>query len=320
MRLLIVIVNYRTARLVIDCLHSLAEQVAAVGSCRVVVTDNASGDDSVSVLQSAIEDNHWSSWVKLVPLDHNGGFAYGNNQAIRPALKSQDPPQYVLLLNPDTIARPGAVMALLEFLESRPDVGIAGARLEFPDGTPQATACRFPSMLGEIENTVRLGVVTRLLDKWVMAPPVPREARPVDWVSGACLIARRDVFEQVGLMDEGYFMYYEEVDFCLRAKHAGWSCWYVPAARVIHLIGQSSAPVDPSQPRRRRPRYWFASRKHYYRNHFGRARTFIGDIVWALGYGSYRVRRLIQRKPDIDNVGMLWDFIRYNFFSRHAAK
>src|SRR4051812_23729177 len=110
MKLLVVIVNYRTASLAIDCLRSLAPELAEIDDrVRVVVTDNASGDDSVPRLQKAIDENNWSAWTSVLPLPTNGGFAYGNNMGIRPGLEGDDKPDYVLLLNPDTLIRPGAV-------------------------------------------------------------------------------------------------------------------------------------------------------------------------------------------------------------------
>src|SRR4051812_46672849 len=125
MRLLIVIVNYRTAALTVDCLRSLAAEIQSLpAGTRVVVTDNASGDDSVEQLNRAVRDNGWSDWAGVMPLPRNGGFAWGNNEAVRPALQSQDPPDYVLLLNPDTLVRPGAVSALLEFMDAHPAAGI----------------------------------------------------------------------------------------------------------------------------------------------------------------------------------------------------
>src|SRR5438045_3361368 len=144
MRLLIVIVNYRTADLVIDCLRSLAPEVGSIrgGGVRVVVTDNLSGDDSIERIERSIRNNNWSAWATLLPLPKNGGFAYGNDEAIRPALAWDDPPQYVLLLNPDTVVRGGSVRALLEFMDRQRDAGIAGSRLEDPDGTPQRSAFR----------------------------------------------------------------------------------------------------------------------------------------------------------------------------------
>ena len=315
MTLLIVIVNYRTADLTIDCLRSLQDEVGSLDGTRVVVTDNASGDDSVARLATAILENGWGDWATILPLDQNGGFAYGNNAAIRPALQEADPPCFVLLLNPDTIVRPGALKALVVFMEGRPDIGIVGSRLEEPDGTPQQSAFRFPSVLGELEGGVRLGPVSRLLHRWAAFQPIPEEPGPVDWVAGASMIIRRQVFESIGLLDEGYFMYFEEVDFCRRARRAGWPCWYAPSSRVVHLVGQSSGVTDPrAVPERKRlPGYWFLARRRYFLSHHGRIKTLLADLAWSLGYVSYRARRLLQRRPNTDPRLLLWDFIRFNF-------
>ena len=314
MRLLIVIVNYRTASLTIDCLRSLAPEIPALPpGTRVVVTDNAGGDDSVERITAAIRDNGWAAWAQLMPLPRNGGFAYGNNQAIRPALDSQDPPDYVLLLNPDTVVRPGAVRALLDFMDANPAAGIAGSRLEHPDGKAQRSAFRFPGALSELEEGLRLSAVSRLLNRFVVAPPPPTDARRVDWVAGASMIVRRAVFEAVGLMDERYFMYYEEVDFCRRAHRAGWPCWYVPASRVVHLVGQSSGVTDEKKPKKRQPEYWFASRRRYFRTHTGLVRTFLADTFFVLGHALYKATVVARRRPANDPVGLLGDFVRYNF-------
>jgi N-acetylglucosaminyl-diphospho-decaprenol L-rhamnosyltransferase len=313
MELLIVIVNYRSADLTLDCLGSLESEVGTVPGTRVVVTDNASGDGSARRLEDAVHANGWGGWATVRPLERNGGFAAGNNAAIRPALAGDDPPRYVLLLNPDTVVRPGALRALVDFMEGRPDVGIAGSRLEEPDGTPQRSAFRFPTVLGELEGGLRLGLASRALSGWVVAPEVPAEAGPIDWVAGACMIIRRAVFDAIGPLDEGYFMYFEEVDFCHRARLAGWPCWYVPAARVVHLVGQTSGVTDPKAARRRRPGYWFLARRRYFLGHYGRARTLLADLAWALGYASYRARSLVQRKTADDAQYLLWDFIRFNF-------
>lgn len=315
MSLLVIIVNYRTADLVIDCLRSLEPELAGQPGARVVVTDNASGDGSVAQLEEAVIVNGWGGWAVIQPLDRNGGFAAGNNAAIEPALAMAEPPRYVLLLNPDTIVRPGAIGALLVFLEAHPWVGLAGSRLEDPDGTPQRSAFRFPTVLSELENGLRFGLVSRLLNRWIVAPPVPAVAGPTDWVAGACLIVRREVFEAIGLLDEGYFMYFEEVDFCRRARQAGWPCWYVPSARVVHLVGQSSGVTNTKGQRRRRPSYWFVARRRYFRTHLGRGRTLLADLAWSVGYATYRVRCVLQRKPAGDPPHLLGDFLRHNLLA-----
>jgi N-acetylglucosaminyl-diphospho-decaprenol L-rhamnosyltransferase len=315
MNLLIVIVNYRSSGLAIDCLRSLEAEVLAVPGSRAVVVENASGDDSADRLAAAIVENGWSSWVELVIAPRNGGFAAGNNVAIAPALASPSPPDYVWLLNPDTVVRPGALVELVGFLERRPDVGLAGSRLEHDDGTQQLSAFRFPTVLGELEGGLRYGKVTRLLERHVVAMlPMPSAEKRVDWVAGASLLVRREVFEAIGLLDEGYFMYYEEVDFCLKASRAGWPCWYVPGSKVVHLIGQSSGVTKASEGRRRRPRYWFDARKRFFVVNHGRATAIAADVTHTLAFGAYRLKESLLFKPNYDPEWMLWDFIRYNFF------
>ncbi|CAN5904414.1 glycosyltransferase family 2 protein [soil metagenome] len=313
-QVLVVIVNYRTADLAIDCLRSLEAEVAENPGTRVVLVDNASGDGSTDRLSAAVAEQGWGPWASILSAAHNGGFAAGNNLAIRPALEGPSPPRFVLLLNPDTLVRPGALRALIDFMDSHPAIGLAGSRLEDPDGTPQRSAFRFPTVLGELEGGLRLGLVSRLLKRWVVAPPVPESKGPVDWVAGASLIVRREAFETIGLLDEGYFMYFEEVDFCLRARRAGWPCWYVPESRVVHLVGQSSGVTASQHARRRLPDYWFRSRRRFFLAHYGLARTALADLAWASGYALYRVRRVLQRKPDRDPEYLFWDFLRHNFF------
>ena len=125
----IVIVNYRTPELVIDCLRSLVDEVRAEPGCRVTVVDNASGDESSNRITATIQANGWSSWVEFLALDHNGGFAFGNNAAIRPLLRRPGAPDFFHLLNPDTVVQSGAVSTLLDFMEAHPRAGIAGGRV-----------------------------------------------------------------------------------------------------------------------------------------------------------------------------------------------
>ncbi len=310
MNLAIIIVNYKTAPLVIDCLRSLQDQLQL--GWHVYLTDNASPDDSVAILRGAIAENHWESWCTLMPLQKNGGFAYGNNAALQTALALEQSPPFYLLLNPDTVVRPGAIAALLDYAAAYPQAGIFGSRLEDSDGTPQRSAFRFPGVLSELEGSVRLGAVSRLLHRYVVAPPVSALAGACDWVAGASFLVRSGVFAAIGLMDEDYFMYYEEVDFCLRARQAGWACHYVPASRVVHLVGQSSGVTDKRQANRRRPAYWFESRRRYLLKHLGRGKTLLADSLAMIGFTLWRLRRWLQRKPDTDPQYFLRDFWRHS--------
>ena len=311
--LLIVVVNYRSAELAIDCLRSLELEVAARPGLHVALVENASGADQVERLATEIRQRGWATWVTLIAADRNGGFAAGNNVAVRWSLGWSRPPELFWLLNPDTVVRPGALAALAGFLDRRPEVGLVGSRLEHPDGTPQNSAFRFPSILGEVEEGFRLGPVSRLLRDRAVVGPIADEPQPVDWVAGASLLIRRAVFEAVGLLDERYFMYYEEVDLCRRARDAGWPCWYVPESRVVHLVGRSSDVTSAAGARKRRPAYWFEARNRYFRTHHGRAGSWAANVLHWGAFATYRLRRLVQRKPDNDPRLMLWDLFRHNF-------
>lgn len=312
--LLVVVLNYKTANLTIDCLRSLAPEVGALQNARVAVADNASGDGSATQIAEAIASEGWSEWATFIPLDRNGGYAFGNNAPIRQALSEPNPPDYILLLNPDTVVRPGALTALVEFMDSHPEAGIAGSRLEDPDGTPQQSAFRFHTLASEFDFGCRFGPITKLLAKWIVAPPVPQETCQTGWVAGASMIVRRQVFEAVGLLDEGYFMYYEEMDFCLQATKAGWSCWYVPASRVVHLVGQSSGVNNFKPQAKPLPQYWYDSRRRYFVKNYGWLYAALTDLLWASGFISWRIRRVIQRKPDTDPPNMLSNFMSNSVF------
>lgn len=307
MRLLIVIVNYRTADLTLGSLESLASEVGPLDA-RVVVVDGASGDGSAERLDAEIKSRGWWSWVSLMPLTRNGGFAFGNNAAIRPALLESHPPEYILLLNPDTVVQPGALAAMTAFMQTRPLVGIVGCRLRNADGSSQRSAFRFPTILGEIEQSVRLGLVTSLLSRWVIAPPEAEEACRVDWVSGACMLVRAKVFQRLGLLDDGYFMYFEETDFCIRARRERWECWYVPQASVVHLVGQASGG-------KRLPAYVFESRRRYFVKNHGRVYAAAADFAWTCGHVIWKIQRAVRGLPDVDPPKTLTDFLRHSVFA-----
>lgn len=287
----IAIVNYRTADLTIDCLRALSQQVGDFLNLRVMVVDNNSGDNSDIKLASAIEGEGWGSWVNVIPLATNGGFAFGNNAVIRQALSLSESPDYVMLLNPDTVAQNGAIKALVEFMDAHPDVGIAGSRLKNPNGEEERSAHTFPSPLSELDGGVRLGMVSRLLHRYVVSPPVLSFAHPCDWVSGASMIIRRQVIEEIGLMDENYFLYFEEVDFCRRTINAGWQCWYVPESVVLHLEGASTGIRTRAK---RRAGYWYDSRRRFFIKHYGVAGLVAADILWFIGRLTYLLRKVLH--------------------------
>jgi GT2 family glycosyltransferase len=311
-RVLVIIVNYRTAQLTINCLRSLEAELAGNSDAEVVVVDNASGD--AAVLSRAVAENGWGGWAKVLVAERNGGFAYGNNVAIRAALQSPRPPDYFLLLNSDTEVFPGAVCSLLDFLETHPEVGIGGSSFENADGSPWPIAFRFIDAVSELESGLSNRLASWLLKNRQVVRYMKNEAAPVDWVPGASMLIRREVVEDIGLLDETYFLYYEEVDFCLRARRAGWPCWYVPHSHVMHIAGQSTGVSTRGQRPRRVPAYYFESRRHYFLKNFGRWHAMAADLAFGLGRAvSWLLRRALMQ-PDNEAPNLLTDFWRHSVF------
>lgn len=311
-RALVVIVNYRTADLVVACLRSLQAEIAAHPGCTVTVVDNASADGSVETIRCAIDAEGWSAWVRMIASPTNGGFAAGNNVAIRAALAQVPRPEYVWLVNPDTLVRRGALAALLAFMVRQPCAGIAGGSLEDENGDHWPFAFRFPSLWGELDSGLRLGFVSRLLARHNIVRRMADEPTQVDWISGANFMLRTALIDAIGLMDDGYFLYFEETDYCQQARRAAWECWYVPDARVLHLVGQSTGVSSKAQLQRRRPAYWFESRRRYFIKNHGRWYAMAADLLWLLGFALWRLRRWVQRKPDHDPPHLLVDFARHS--------
>jgi GT2 family glycosyltransferase len=198
----------------------------------VTVVDNASGDGSVDIVR-----DHFP-WVRLVRNDRNLGFGAAHNQAMRLARG-----RYLLILNSDTIPDLGALCALVAFLDSRPQVAVAGPRLRHPDGTVQPSRRRFPtlaSLLFESTQLQRFWPDNAVLRRYYVSDRSDDEPQEVDWLVGACLCVRASAAAEVGLFDERFFMYSEEIDWCRRFRTAGWQIAYVPDAGVVHMEGASA--------------------------------------------------------------------------------
>jgi N-acetylglucosaminyl-diphospho-decaprenol L-rhamnosyltransferase len=313
MKLLVVVVSYRVTDLTIDCLRSLAGEIGRVPGARVAVCENGTGGDAEERLRRAIDENGWDAWCDLTAIYPNRGFTGGNNAVIRPALESDDPPEYVHLLNADTIVREHALDALVSFLDEHPKAGIAGSLLVSPGGVVESTPFRFPNIATELDRGLRLGIVTKLISPWGLIPPKPGGPFRAGWVSGASLIVRRAVLEQVGLLDEGLYTYFDDPDLCLRAARAGWETWYVPESRVVHLGGATTG-LTGHRPAVRRPEYWHQARRRFFLKNYGPWYTAMADAAFLLGYAAWRVLRRLQRKPDTDPPHLLIDSIRHSVF------
>ncbi len=285
-QLAVIVLNYKTPGLVADCLQSLDGQIRPEMQ-EVVIVDNCSGDDSASQIEKVIESNGWGSWARVVRSPINGGFAAGNNVGI----KSSNAEVY-LLLNSDTIVRDGAIETLMRTLDEFPEIAMLSPQLEWPDGEHQISTFRYPTPITEMIYASRLGLVERFFPKHVVARELHEFTRGLDWTSFACIAIRREVFNAIGLLDEDYFMYFEDVALCRRATQAGFVIAYQPDAHVVHLRGGSSPVKEQTRQRKRRPAYYYAARSHYLRSFYGVLGHILANLLWMTGWmiGALRGR------------------------------
>jgi GT2 family glycosyltransferase len=283
----IVIVSWNVKELLARCLTALTAHSLAAGigcrepfvvrtpvrqpgphlECEIVVADNASTDGSPDMVRQHFPD------VRLIASDSNLGFVRGNNRGVAASTG-----RYILLLTPDTEVFGGALAAMVTYMDEHPDVGVLGPKLLFPDGQVQPSRRRFPTLATAfLESTVLQHWFPRncVLQRYYVQDRSDDEEQDTDWLVGACLLIRRKAWEQVGPLDENIFMYSEELDWCRRAKTAGWRVVYVPWATVVHHEGQSSSQVLPA-----RHIYFQSSKVYYFRKYHG---TVAGEALrWFL--------------------------------------
>jgi GT2 family glycosyltransferase len=233
----------------------------------IVVVDNGSGDGSPEMVRAEFPA------VRLVANGENRGFTAANNQGL--ALSRG---RRLLLLNPDAEVVGDALAIMVDYVDEHAGVGVLGPQLRYPDGSQQSSRRRFPTFATAlVESTViqEWWPDNGLLRRYYMADTPDDAVQPVDWVVGACLLVRREAYEQVGGLDEGFFMYSEELDWCRRIKSAGWDVVYLPTATVIHHEGKSSEQVVPA-----RHIHFQSSKVRYFRKHHGRWQA--GALRWFL--------------------------------------
>ena len=290
-----IILNYRTPMLTVDCLETVVEEQRDIENSVVVVVDNCSGDSSAEKINAAIQSRGWQASVRLMESSVNGGFAAGNNLGIE-AVEAE----FYLLLNSDTLVRPGAIAEMLGAFEGRPNVGLVGPRLEWPDGEPQPSCFRFRTPITELQFSAGTSILYRMFPTHVGTMPVSDGPIEPDWLSFACCMIRRSVIDQVGGLDEGYFMYFDDIDFCREARLAGWSVLYWPTAHVVHLRGQSGPVKEAGAQRRRRPTYYYCSRSRYFAKVYGRLGLWWVNICWSIGRSIAFVREVFGNKKPHD--------------------
>jgi len=307
-RVAIVIVNFRTPAMVIDCLVTLLPELKDLDG-KVIVVDNCSADDSPEIIRSWIKLHDTNDQVHFIQSDRNSGFASGNNVGIKSIHAD-----YYLLLNSDTLVRPGAIRILLETAAHYPEAGLFSPRLEWPDGTGQESCFRFQTPFSELIGASQTGLVERLLKKYIVAMPVQTQVAWPQWTSFACVLIKDEVFKQIGLLDEGYFMYFEDVEFCHRARNSGYKIVHIPDARVVHLRGGSSPVKEQTRLKKRVPKYFYESRTRYFYQSIGWSGLTSANLLWWFGRLISGTRQLMGRSDKAAIEGQ-WLDIWTNWFN-----
>ncbi|MEQ8819829.1 MAG: glycosyltransferase family 2 protein [Sumerlaeia bacterium] len=289
----LIIVNYNNADLLRACLESLPAACEGL-TWEAIVVDNASADGAPNVVRTEFPE------ARLIANADNKGFTRANNQGLEIARG-----RYLCLLNNDTEARPGSFAAAVARMDERPEVGVAGLKLLNPDGSRQLSVRRFPSFQQALFN--RYSILTRLFPNnpfsasYLMSDLEEDRERDVDWVSGACLVIRRDLFDRIGGLDEKFFMYSEDVDYCLRAWQAKTRVAYLPQGEVMHHIGKSSGKF-PFMPLVQRHRSMYL----FYKKHYSRELIFLDAVTFLMVWGRCGVQLVsvwAKRRGDRKRAG-----------------
>jgi len=281
-----IVVNYRSTDLVFDLLQSIYQSNASYLN-KLVVVDNGSGDDSFEQLKAIIRRLRIEDRVYVLDTGRNAGFGAGNNFGAKEICRYLPKPDILWLLNPDTLVNQTNLSEALRWFDTDPSVGIVGTGMVDEAGKRSLAGHRDLSPIGEF---IGAAGAFRVLNRWSVSDPSLDRPGPVDWVSGASLLIRTEVFEELAGFDEGFFLYFEEVDLCRRARRAGWKVIYEPRTSILHLEGKTTG-VQKSQPM---PRYWYESRRRFFLKHNGRRGLLAADLCWTFGFliGSLRRRKL----------------------------
>lgn len=281
-------VNYRTPALVEAGLAALAPMLAPADAC-VVVIDNDSGDGSFERLTGWPVPEAAAGRIHVLKAQRNGGFSYGNNIGAA-AVDSE----FVLFLNSDALPQPGSLSALLDCAERTPDAGLIAPKIIGSDGQVQVSRFRRHSILSEFVDGAQSGPVTRLLRR-AEVPIFPGDPASPDWVSFAVVLVRRSAMDRVGPMDEGFFLYFEDCDYCLRITRAGFGIACAEDAVFIHDAGGSTKLRQMTEAKSRLPEYYYRARAHYFRKYFGPAGVVCANAAWWAGRLIALARGLIGR-------------------------
>jgi len=317
LRVASIIINYKTADLTAKVTTAFLPEMETVGPAHLFLVENDSQDGSAEKLRQHGASAGWGDRVTLIQSPRNGGFGYGINTGVQAALRRGDRPDYVFVLNSDAFVVPGSLHNLVAFMDAHPEVGIAGCPIADMDGVNRVSAFRFPTALSDFNIQAGNSLITKLFPRAIVSLPLSEVSHQADWIPGVAMLIRTEVFEQIGGFDEGFFLYFEELDFCRRALRAGWKSYCVVNAPITH-IGSASTGLYGKKPTRM-PGYWFDSRNRYFVKHHGTAYATLSDVAFASGVVLRRAKNLaLGRSNEEERPHFLRDFVASS--ARHLLR
>lgn len=284
------IINYRTPELTIQAVISVLADFADLGGDQghVVIVDNCSQDGSVEKLQAWLDAQPAGTPVSLICSPENTGFSGGHNLGMGGCEA-----EYYLVLNSDALLRPGFLKTMLAAADAAPEVGLFAPRIEHDDGEVQHSCFRFHSPASEFVRAIRTSAVSKLLKSRVISLGPDPDLSQIEWASFACILLRARMVAVLGPMDEGYFLYFEDAEYCLRAHRAGWGITQIPQAVAVHFRGGSGPVKARLKARAALPAYYYRSRARFLYQAHGHVGLFLANIGWHLGRGIKHGSRLL---------------------------
>lgn len=314
-RIAVSIINYRTLDLTLACVRTVLDDIGEL-SAHVVVVDNASSDGSAEKIADWIAEQPDNTPVSLVTSPLNTGFSGGHNLGVG-AVEAD----HYLILNSDAVLHPGFLRAILDVAEANPKAGMIAPQIETETGEIQVSQFRFHSPQSELIRAAGFGPITRLLSHHVVAIDSPAELAQVEWASFACISLRADMIQQIGPMDEGYFLYFEDAEYCLRARRAGWQIALAPDAVAVHFRGGSGPVKAYAKAFKQMPKYYYSSRTRFLYQAHGRSGLLAANLAWLLGRSVAGLRRAVGGRANpvsAKEARGIWTNFRNPLGPRHA--
>ncbi len=309
------IINYRTPEMTIESAQSVLEQFEGVNG-EVVIVDNLSGDNSIDVLEGWLSTLPNDAPIRLIRSPANLGFSGGHNLGMAAVIAN-----YYLILNSDALLRPGFIDRILLEARAHPEAGFIAPRLEGDDGSVQNSCFRFPSPIGEFIRGANTGVITKVLNGHYTSMGIDPDPSQIEWASFACILVNAQMYQEIGPMDEGFFLYFEDAEYCLRGRRAGWHVHHCPEARAVHFRGGSGPVKKMLIERKRLPAYFYSSRTRFMYLAYGRFGLWRANILWLFGHTIAVTRKLAGRKNNYLKPGEsvdIWTNIWNPMGPRHA--